>query len=131
MKILDRLILADVALAVLSIAASAASGTPPPHGSTLVFGLWIAVCAGTVAAWILLLLRFRAGRALYAASWAGYLLLRGVALRGGIAPDALDGFLDLATGLVGGMILALVFRSGLRGEFRGRGPARAATQPAG
>jgi len=128
-KVLDRLILADVALAVLSIAASAASGTPPPHGPALVFGLWIAVCASTVAAWILLLLRFRAGRVLYAASWAGYLAV--VALRGGVGNGALDGLLDLATGLVGGMIFALVFLSELRHEFHGRAPARPETQPAG
>jgi len=129
MNVLDRLILADVALAVASIAASAVSGTPPLHGSALVFGLWMAVCAGTVGAWILLFLRFRAGRVLYAASWAGYLAV--IALRGGGATSALDGVLDLATGLVGGMILALVYLSELRHEFRGRRPEGAQTQPAG
>ena len=129
MNVLDRLILADVALAVLSIAAGAASGTPPPHGSVFVFGLWMAVCIGTVGAWILLFLRFRAGRVLYAASWAGYLAV--IVLRGGVAASALDGVLDLATGLVGGMILALVFLSELRHEFRGFGTAGAETQPAG
>jgi hypothetical protein len=89
----------------------------------------MAVCAGTVGAWILLLLRFRAGRALYAASWVGYLAVS--VLRGGVETSALDGFLGLANGLVGGMILALVFLSELRHEFRGRGPAGAETQPAG
>jgi hypothetical protein len=129
MNVLDRLILADVALAVLSIAASAASGTPPPHGSVFAFGLWMAVCIGTVGAWILLFLRFRAGRVLYAASWAGYLAV--IALRGGIATGAVDSILDLATGLVGGMIVALVYLSELRHELRGFGTARAETQPAG
>ena len=123
MRVLDRLILADVALAVLSIAASAASGTPPSHGSAFVFGLWLAVCAGTAGAWILLLLRFRAGRVLYAASWAGYLAV--VVLRGGVRASAVDGLLDLATGLVGGMILALVYSPELRDW-----PGRAEAQPA-
>ncbi|HEY2796436.1 MAG TPA: hypothetical protein VGK26_00980 [Thermoanaerobaculia bacterium] len=127
MNVLDRLILADVAIAVVSMAASTASGTPPPHG--LAFVLWLAVCASTVAAWILLLWRFRAARALYAASWAGYLVL--VLLRGGVAPNALEGFLELATGLVGGMILALIYLSEHRREFLGSGAARAAAQPAG
>ncbi len=93
--------------------------------------LWVLVCGTTVVAWIGLLQRLRAGRALYAASWVGYLAL--VALRAGGADAGLDRLLDLATGLVGGMILGLVYLSDFRAQFppprrrARRGPARALT----
>jgi len=126
-KALDRLILADVLLAALSVAWSAAAAPPRPSG--LAFILWILVCATTVAAWIGLLRRLRPARALYAASWIGYLAL--VGLRGGAAGSSVDAVLDLATGLVGGMILALVYFSELRAQFHGLGGEHTETAPAG
>ncbi|HEY1249612.1 MAG TPA: hypothetical protein VGH97_00395 [Thermoanaerobaculia bacterium] len=109
-KLLDRLILADLALAVASIVTSSASPAQRPHGAA--FLLWLGVCAATVLAWIGLAWRYRPARVVYAAAWLGYLAL--VALRaGGAASTAspFDGVLDLATGLVGGMILAVSFFS--------------------
>jgi len=126
-KTLDRLILADVLLAALSVAWSAAAAPPRPSG--LAFILWILVCTTTVAAWIGLLRRVRPARALYAASWIGYLVL--VGLRGGAAGSSVDAVLDLATGLVGGMILALVYFSELRSQFHGLGGEHTETAPAG
>lgn len=126
-KILDRLILADVLLAVLSVAWSAAATPPRPSG--LAFMLWMLVCATTVGAWIGLLSRLRPARALYAASWLGYLAL--VGLRGAAPGSSIDAVLDLATGLVGGMILALVYFSDLRAQFHGPGGEHPETVPAG
>lgn len=120
-KTLDRLILADVLLAAISVAWSSRSAAPPPAGLT--FATWILVCASTVAAWIGLLFRLKAARALYAASWAGYLAV--VVLRGGSAASALGTVLDLATGLVGGMILALLYFTDLRDSLRSLGSASA------
>lgn len=126
-KTLDRLILADVLLAALSVAWSTAAAPPRPSG--LAFILWILVCATTVGAWIGLLRRLRPARAMYAASWLGYLAL--VGLRGGASGASIDAVLDLATGLVGGMILALVYFSELRSQFRGLRGEHTETVPAG
>lgn len=112
-KILDRLILADVLLAAASLSWSTLSEAPRPSG--IGFLLWITVCAATVAAWIGLLHRLRPARALYAASWLGYLAL--AAMRAG-TESSFGAVLDLATGLVGGMILSLLYFSGLREELR-------------
>jgi hypothetical protein len=126
-KTLDRLIMADVLLALLSVAWSAAAEPPRPSGPAFV--LWILVCATTVGAWIGLLSRLRPARALYAASWLGYLAL--VGLRGGGAGSSIDALLDLAAGLVGGMILALVYFSDLRTQFHGLGGEHTEPVPAG
>ena len=107
---------------MISVAWSSHSAAPPPAG--LPFVIWILVCATTVAAWIGLLYRLKAARALYAASWAGYLAV--VVLRGGAAASALGTVLDLATGLLGGMILALLYFTNLRDSLfsLGSAPAR-------
>jgi len=107
-RLLDRLILADLFLAVVSMVTASVSPAPRPQGAAFV--LWIAVCAATVAAWIGLAWRYRPARIVYAAAWLGYLAL--VAVRAsGASATGLDGVLDLATGLVGGMILAVCFFS--------------------
>jgi hypothetical protein len=113
-RTLDRLILADVVVAAVSLAWCAVSPSPARPGPAVV--LWTLVAASTVVAWVGLLSRVREARALYAASWLGYLAL--VAVRGSGAGSSVDAVLDLATGLVGGMILALVYFSGLRATFR-------------
>ena len=112
-KILDRLILADLVLSIASLQWSASH--PGPRPSTLLEALWIAVAATTVLSWIGLLYRVRPARLLYAASWLGYLAF--VALRGAVAPSAAGSILDLAAGLVGGLILGVVFSSEWRGAF--------------
>jgi hypothetical protein len=118
-RLLDRLILADLFLAVLSIVSSSVSAAPRPTG--VAFLLWLGVCAATVAAWIGLAWRIRPARVVYAAAWLGYLVL--VALRAGGSAAALGGVLDLATGLVGGMILAVCFFSDALGPARPRATA--------
>ena len=112
-KILDRLILADLVLSIASLQWSAYH--PAPRPSPLAEALWIAVAASTVLSWIGLLYRVRPARLLYAASWLGYLAF--VALRGGGTPSATGSILDLATGLVGGLILGVVSSSDWRGSF--------------
>jgi hypothetical protein len=111
-KLLDRLILADLFLAVVSIVSSSVSPAPRPNGVALV--LWLGVCAATVAAWIGLAWRIRPARIVYAAAWLGYLAVVAMRTSAGGAASATAGFdavLDLATGLVGGMILAVCFFS--------------------
>jgi hypothetical protein len=113
-KTLDRLILADLLVAVLSLSLSSLS--PSPDLSRAATVLWFLVAAATVGAWVGLLFRVREARALYAASWLGYLAL--AAVRGTGTGSSIDAVLDLATGLVGRMILALVYFSDLRGRLR-------------
>jgi hypothetical protein len=125
-KTLDRLILADFLLAVVSLGWSALA--PPPSPSQFAFVVWITVCSATVVSWVGLLYRIKPARTLYALSWLGYLAL--VALREGGAASPLSAVLDLATGLVGGMILALVYFSDLRGQLRSFGGACAEILPA-
>ena len=112
-RILDRLILSDLLVTVLSLSWSARhpGATPSPA----VEALWVAVAVGTVLAWIGLLYRIRSARELYAASWVGYLAF--VALRGAGTPSATGTILDLLTGLLGGLILGLVYFSEQRGSF--------------
>jgi hypothetical protein len=112
-KILDRLILADVVIAIASLQWSAHH--PGNRPSTFVEGLWIAVAASTALSWIGLFYRVRSARTLYAASWVGYLAV--VALRGGAPSSELGTILDLAAGLVGGMILGAVFSAEGRVAF--------------
>jgi hypothetical protein len=112
-KILDRLILADLVLSIASLQWSAHH--PGPRSSPFVETLWIAVAAATVLSWIGLLYRVRPARVLYAVSWLGYLAF--VALRGGVTTSATGSTLDLAAGLVGGLILGLVYSSEWRGSF--------------
>ena len=98
--------------AYLSAEGSAASGP----GETLLTGLWMAVVVSTVLAWIGLLNLLRAARPLYAASWAGYLLL--VLLRGPIVGTAAGYVIEMLMALVGGAIMALIYLSELRTRFR-------------
>lgn len=135
-KALDALILADFLLGLSSVIADAVFGSSLAAAGTrrwtvsgnLVFGLWLAVCAATVVAWVGLLYRIKPARALYAASWLAYIAL--VALRGG-AGSPLGAVLDLATGLVGGMILALVYFSDLGTQLHALGRAPGGTLSAG
>ena len=113
-RTLDRLILADFLVGVFSLIWSVRFASPRPPGPAFV--LWILVCAATVVAWVGLLYRLRPARTLYAASWLGYLAW--VAVRGATAASPVGTVLDLATGLVGGMILALVYFSDLRDRLR-------------
>ena len=113
-KTLDRLILADFLVGVCSLIWSARSASP--GSSRPAFVLWVLVCAATVVAWVGLLYRLRPARTLYAASWLGYLAW--VAARGATVTLPFGTVLDLATGLVGGMILALVYVSDLRSRLR-------------
>jgi len=143
-KTLETLVLADILLAVLSAVSDAVLGPSPPGGprgaaaasaggwtllGNLSFALWIAVCVGTVLAWIGLLNLLRVARPLYAASWIGYLAL--AASREPAVGTAVGSVLDLLTGLVGGMILAVVYFSGLGARFRPIGPAPNEALPAG
>ena len=113
-RTLDRLILADFLVGVCSLIWSDRFASPRPSGPA--FYLWILIVAATVGAWFGLLYRLKPARTLYAASWLGYLVL--VAVRGGTASSPIGTLLDLATGLVGGMILALVYFSDLRTQLR-------------
>jgi hypothetical protein len=106
--------------------ASGAAGWTLP--GTLSFALWIAVSAGTVLAWIGLLNLLKAARPLYAASWIGYLAL--AAFREPAVGSAIGSTLDLLAGLVGGMILAVVYFSELGARFRPIGPASSEALPA-
>jgi hypothetical protein len=138
-KTLEALILADIAVSVLSAVSDAVFGQPAPAGprgaggwappGDLSFALWIAVCAGTVLAWIGLLNLLRAARTLYAASWIGYLAL--AVFRAPAPGSAIGSTLDLLAGLVGGMILAVVYFSKLGARFRPIGPASSEALPAG
>jgi hypothetical protein len=125
-KALDALILADFLLGLVSTAWSA--GQSAPHPSPLSSALWIAVCAATVLAWVGLLYRIEAARALYAASWLGYLAW--IAVRGTAVSSPLASVLDLATGLVGGMILAILFLPVAGRPLRGIGNAAGQTPSA-
>jgi hypothetical protein len=125
-RALDGLILADFLLGLVSLAWSA--GHPAPHPSPLSSALWIAVCAATILAWVGLLYRIEAARALYAASWLGYLAW--IAVRGAAIGSPLGSVLDLATGLVGGMILAILFLPVSGKTLRGIGSVSSQTPSA-
>ena len=143
-RTLEALILADVLVSVLSavwdavlgrilpadlrgaVASGTAGWTLPAN---LSLALWIGVCAGTVLSWIGLANLLRVARPLYAASWIGYLAL--AALRGTGVGSPIGSALDLLAGLVGGMILAVVYFSDLSAQFRPLGPASRQPLPAG
>ena len=101
-KTLDRLILADVLLALLSVAWSAAAAPPRPSG--LAFILWMLVCATTVGAWIGLLRRLRPARTLYAASWLGYLGRWFAAITGADPSEPTDWRIWSAAAVVGALL---------------------------
>lgn len=82
----------------------------------LLTALWVGVLAGTVLAWVGLLNLVRAARPLYVASWIGYLAL--IALSGPHVGSAVGTVVDQLTGLVGGMIVAMIYFSDLRTRFR-------------
>jgi hypothetical protein len=69
-----------------------------------------------VAGWIGLVARIRAGRAIYLASWIGYLVL--LALGGPIADSAGGYTLQMSMALVGGAVLAMAYLSEVRSAFR-------------
>lgn len=135
-RTLSTLILADILVTVSSAVWDAALGTSPaaePAAAARIgagawtlpgnlgFALWIAVCVGTVLAWIGLLNHLKEARSLYAASWVGYLAL--AALREPAVASPVGSVLDLSAGLVGGMILGTVYFSDIAARFRSIGAA--------
>ena len=105
------LLVCDVALEVASLASGEPSRSPGP----LLTGLWLAVIGTTIAGWIGLFSMLREGRAVYLASWLGYLLLLAL---GGPVTDSAGGYaLQMLMALVGGAVLPLAYLSELRTRF--------------
>ena len=122
-RILDRLILADLCVSAAALRWSSLLQSPKPPAPITI--LWVTVCAATAVSWIGLLSRIRVARVLYAATWVGYLAL--VIVRGETATSPVGTLLDLLTGLVGGMILALLFFSKSAGFAPGSREAASAS----
>lgn len=108
-RTLSILILADVILSLLSVAGA----EPPP--SRLLGAIWWFVVGTTVLAWVGLVFRMAAGRALYLVSWLTYLAL--IALRAPASAAGPAEAVQLLMALNGGAILAIAGLSDLRGRF--------------
>jgi hypothetical protein len=85
-------------------------------GAALLWGLWVAVVATTIIAWIGLLNLVRAARPLYLASWVGYFVLLLLEGRTVSAWGAL--LIEMMTALAGGAILGIIYFSELGAKFR-------------
>ena len=111
-RIFPVLLFLDIVLEVTSLAGADGSASRGP----LLGALWLAVIGSTVAGWIGLYAMLRAGRAIYLASWIGYLML--LALGGPPAGTAGGYALQMLMALVGGAVLAVAYLSELRAAFR-------------